>query len=446
MILNKIRASIEKYGLISEGETVLAALSGGADSVCLTHALLSLSGEYNITLRCAHVNHGIRGEEALRDECFAVDFAKKLGIEIDVLRADVPKIAKDRGISEEMAGRRVRYDFFESLCKNHGIDKIATAHNKNDNAETLLMNFLRGSAVSGLGGIPPVREKIIRPILDITREEIEEYCDKNGLEYVTDSTNSSLVYTRNKIRGVLIPEIKNNFNPNFINTVTDNAVMMRADSAYIEKQAKKAYDEAVQHGGVSADKLSAMDEAIRSRVIRRMINDARGDLADVSSQHVSDICSLLTKESGTSANLSDGVCARIEYGQLIIEHPTEIASYRYTVKTGDAINIDEVGMTVTVSYTEERKNDGAIYLAADENSEITLRSRRAGDKFQPCGMTGSKKVKEYLINEKIPRGKRNGICVIEIDGQIAAVGKRADRGFLFKDKGVRIEFKPIREV
>ena len=189
MVLDIIKKTLREYNLLNNGDSVLVGLSGGADSVCLTHALWSLKDEFDIKLYTAHINHGIRGEEAKRDELFAENFSKKLGIECFVLNADIPQIAKDTNVSEETAGRNVRYNFFNKLCEKYDINKVATAHNRNDNAETLIMNFMRGSTTNGLCGIPYVRGNIIRPILNVSRDEIEKYCSDNGLEYMTDSTN-----------------------------------------------------------------------------------------------------------------------------------------------------------------------------------------------------------------------------------------------------------------
>lgn len=431
------------YDLINKGDSVLIGLSGGADSVCLTHALYMLSADLGIKLYTAHINHGIRGAEAARDEEFAKSFSKSLGIECFTMKADVPAVAKENGISEETAGRQIRYEFFKNLCKEHGIDKIATAHNKNDNAETLVMNFMRGSSIKGLCGIPYKRENIIRPVLSLDRAQIEEYCRQNNLEYMTDSTNGSLLYTRNKIRHSLIPLIEKEFNSNFINTVTDNAALIGEDNEYIEKQTNEAYKSIVSDNTADIDSLKKLDKTLQRRIILRMIQHARASHEDIRSVYVNDVLDLLTKNSGASVNLSDNIVARIQYGNLIIEHKRdETEPFEYTVKRNSSGFIPEISMKITISDTDKRQKDGALYLSCDTDI-IVVRNRREGDVFYPYGMDGSKKVKEYFINEKIPREKRNAVPIIEIDGQIAAVGERADRRFLFKDKGIRIEFKPL---
>lgn len=446
MILNTIRKTISDYGLINRGESVLVALSGGADSVCLTHALCALKNEIGITVSAAHVNHGIRGEEADRDEEFARQFTNSLGIEFYSVKLDIPAKAKENGVSEETAGRNARYAFFDDLCRKYGIDKIATAHNKNDNAETIAMNFIRGSTVRGLGGIPRLRGNIIRPLLDVSRAEIERYCSENKLEYVTDSTNLSCDYTRNKVRNILIPLIEREFNSSFTETVTKNAVLAAEDSAYIDKTARTEYDRLVKDGRAEIKELMSLDAAVRRRVVYYMLSEASGTKSGIGAAYVKSALSLAEKQSGASADFPHGVKLRNEYGFLVAEkHAEEKAPFEYTLKIGKNY-IPELLSAITVTPADKRERDGAVYLSASEDNKIVIRSRRTGDIFRPSGMTGSKKVKEYFINEKIPRDKRPLVPIIEINGVIAAVGKRVDRRFLFTDKGIKIEFSDIREV
>ncbi len=445
MVLNIIKKTIDEYNLFEKGDKALIGLSGGADSVCLTHALFTLGKEMRISLYAAHLNHGIRGGEAKRDEEFARAFCEKIGIAFFSKTADIPAISRASGESEESAGRKARYAFFKEICDKYGINKIVTAHNKNDNAETVLMNFMRGSSLGGLCGIPYKRGNIVRPLLDVSREEIESYCRDNSLEYVTDSTNLSDGYTRNKIRHSLIPMIQREFNPNFVNTVTDNSALIREDSEYIDALAKEAYNKITDGNTADIRAMLSLETPLRRRAARYMLNAVYNGLDGVSSGCVEDILRLISNRSGTRINLPRGATARNEYGRLIIERggPAEIAPYEYTVLCGETKIIKETGTSVTVSYASERKKDGAVYLGFADESAVVIRSRRSGDVFCPFGMNGRKKVKEFLIEKKIPKEKRNLIPVIEIDGHIAAVGGRIDRRFVFHDSGIKIEFKEI---
>ncbi|MBQ8301108.1 MAG: tRNA lysidine(34) synthetase TilS [Clostridia bacterium] len=445
MVLNIIRQTISEYRLLNKGDKVLIGLSGGADSVCLTYALCALKEELGIEIAAAHLNHGIRGEEALRDEVFAQRFSATLGIKCHIRTADIPHIAQQNEISEETAGRNARYEFFDELCKEFGYTKIATAHNKNDNAETILMNFMRGSGITGLCGIPFSRDNIIRPIINVSRYDIEKYCNENNLEYVTDSTNLTDEYTRNKVRNVLIPLIQKEFNSNFINTITDNSMLIKADCEYIEKQALETYRKIVKNSSVEISELLSSDISISRRVIRLMLKNIYGSLDGISAGYINDVLSILSKQSGTSINLVDNVIARIEYGKLIIERISgnNTVTFEYEFSCDDERYISEIGKNVVISKVDTRNKDSAVYIGTDYDKKIIIRNRRSGDKFYPFGMNGSKKVKEYFIDKKIPKDKRGLVPIIEIDGNIAAVGDRVDKRFMFKNSGIRIEFKEI---
>ena len=277
MILDKALDFIKKNELIKYGDKILVGLSGGADSVCLTHILYTLGERMGLTLYTAHLNHGIRGAEAERDEMFAEEFSRQLGIECFVKHADVKSCARLTGESEELCGRRLRYEFFDELCEKHGIDKIATAHNKNDNAETILMNFIRGSSLAGLCGIPVRRDNIIRPVLCLTRDEITEYIDKNNLKYVTDSTNLEEVYTRNKIRRRLMPEIESDFNPNFISAVVRNSENLQKDRELLDALANEAYEKC----GNDIELLGKQHIYVRHRIIYKMLGECIADMSSV---------------------------------------------------------------------------------------------------------------------------------------------------------------------
>ena len=204
-MLDKALSAVEKYNMLSPGAAVIAAVSGGADSMAMLLFLMKISERYSLSLTVAHVNHGLRGEEARRDEEYVRSFCEKNSLRFEVLHADVAALAKQSGETCEECGRRVRYEFFESIDKNA---KIATAHTASDNAETMLFNLARGSSLKGLCGIPPVRGNIIRPLIFCTREDIEAFCRENSLDFVTDSTNLTLDYSRNKIRHIAVPALK----------------------------------------------------------------------------------------------------------------------------------------------------------------------------------------------------------------------------------------------
>lgn len=443
MILEVVKKTIAEYDLLDYGDSVLVGLSGGADSVCLTHILYSLKNELNLTLYTAHINHGIRGEEALRDERYVREFSQALGIECFTVTVDVPSIAKARNLSEETVGRQVRYEFFEKICREHNINKLATAHNRNDNAETLLMNFMRGSGINGLCGIPYKRDNIIRPILSLAREDIEKYCKDNSLEYVTDSTNLTEEYTRNKIRHTLIPYIQREFNANFTKTVTDNASLIKEDSKYIDGKALDFYNCYVKNNTVQISDLKKLDAPLKRRVIRYMLSKAYGGFNDISSTYVADILSIAEKSSGCEITLPKNIIAKNEYGKIVLtEKKTAPSGFFAELSVPcDGVTIPQIDKRIEISYADKRENDGAIYLSCEDVDKIIIRSKQNGDTFQPIGLNGTKKVKEYFIDRKIPRDKRMNVPIIEINGKIAAVGSRVDKKFAFNAQGIKIILK-----
>lgn len=440
-MIDKVYKTIKEYELIKKGDKILIGLSGGADSVCLTYVLHMLRDTLGITLCTAHMNHNIRGSEAERDAEFARAYSEKLNIPFTLRSERVTEYACQNGISEELAGRELRYAFFDEFLKENDFQKIATAHNKNDNAETIVMNFIRGSGIKGLCGIPYKRGNIIRPILDVSRAEIEEFCAKNGLEYVTDSTNAEKIYTRNKIRLNLLPEIENAFNPNFINTVTDNSQLVKADLEFIESAVREAYEKCVKNSRADIELLLSQSAAVSSRVILEMVREAAGTVSNFSSEQVRNVMELAKKsKSGTSIELPGGIGAFVEYGKLYIGKNTEAEDFEYTLKIGETVYIKEIGKSVKAEYVTEKNGDG-YYFSAEADDEIKIRNRRDGDKFFPTGMDGRKKVKDLFIDLKLTRAERSRTALVTINDEIAGIpGKRYDKRFVFEKKGIKITF------
>ena len=439
-VLKKAEKTMLSHGMTNIGR-VLVGLSGGADSIALLSVLCELSEKYGFVVSAAHINHCLRGETAERDEEFSRAAAERAGVPFYLLRADVRGRAAEKGISEELAGREIRYEFFEKICEENGIDAIATAHHRNDNAETILMNFMRGSGISGLCGIPYRRGKIIRPLLDVTRAEIEHYCNERSLEYVIDETNLETEYTRNKIRNILIPQIEQMFNPGFVQTVTRNAPVIATDEDYINSEARREY-ERLENDGFDVSEFNRLHRALRSRIIRMAI-EPLCSTSDVPAAVIDSVINLAEENrTGTRCDIARGIGARIEYGKLKFGAVnTENNGFAYRIKIGERIHIPELKADIFVEYAYSKEDDSAEYFSAEniENSVIELRSRREGDSFCPAGMRGTKKLKDYMIDEKIPRDKRNSVGLLTIDGKIAwIIGKRRDRRFKFTDHGIKI--------
>ena len=407
--------TLKKHNMIKKGDRVLVALSGGADSVALLRLLAEISKEYGFTLGAAHVNHMLR-KTADRDMYFCEELCNSLGIPIEIKKTDIKKEAQNQGISEELCARNVRYSFFESL----GYDKIATAHNKNDNAETILFNFMRGAGLGGLCGIPYVRGNVIRPLLDIKKAEITKFCKENGYSFVTDETNFEEIYTRNKIRLSLIPEIENTFNSNFVNTVTANSELLSNDADFLDRYAKNLYK-----GEVLSSYLKDMHPAVLFRIIQIYHKERTLSLQNLSVNFVKEIISLMEKgQTGAKIDLPNGFLAYLSYGKLIIDKKTRSTGFEYAIIPEKPLFISEIGKTITL------KSDKNGKISLPDTNGLTVRSKRDGDFFFPVGMTGKKRLSDYFTDKKIPQKQRFNIPILTKDGEIVSViGYRNDRRF-----------------
>lgn len=268
--LEKISAACADYRMIERGDAVVAALSGGADSVSLLHAMKQLSEQLGIEVSACHINHHIRGEESDRDMRFCEELCDRLQVPLVIREANVTELQQKHESLEECA-RRIRYDFFAEVSEGK---KLATAHNSNDCAETVLLNMMRGTGLKGLCGVPPIRGNIIRPLIYCTRLEVEEYCSASGLTWVTDSTNFSVDYTRNKIRHIILPEMLK-INGSLFSTMNRMERSLRTDSDFLEEMASQRLEEARCPGGYSAPVLAELPAPLQSRAIR-MIFSAGG--------------------------------------------------------------------------------------------------------------------------------------------------------------------------
>lgn len=301
--MDKVIKTIEKYNLIQNGDKIVIGVSGGPDSICLLHILNNLKEKYNLQLFVAHVNHMIR-ENAKIDEQYVVDFCKKIDIPVFVLHSDVLNLAKQQKISIEEAGRNVRYEFFNEVLEKTKSNKIAIAHNCNDKAETVIMNVLRGSGISGLKGIEAKRDnKYIRPLIECTREEIENYCKDHNLETRHDESNDENIYKRNKIRNIVIPFIKEEFNSNIISTINRLSVVATQEDEYINKIVEKEYnniciDKKENEIELNLKKFNDLDIVIKNRMILYVVNILQQHTKGIEKVNIEDIIKLCNNNIG----------------------------------------------------------------------------------------------------------------------------------------------------
>ena len=303
---SKVFETIKKYNLIEKGDKLVLGVSGGPDSIAMLNILNEIKMDEKIDLNfnivVAHINHMIR-REAVEDEKFVQDFCKKKNIEFYSKSIDVQKLANTNKIGTEEAGRNARYEFFDEILKKTKSNKVAIAHNKNDKAETIIMNFMRGSGISGLKGIEEKRGKYIRPLIECERIEIEDYCEKNNLQPRVDKTNFENEYTRNKIRNIVIPYVKREFNPNIINTLDRLSELVKEEEEYIEKQVKKSYynlivEETEKQIVLDLRKFNQEEKVIKSRLVLYTIMRLFGTSKGIEKIHVEDIIKLCNNNIG----------------------------------------------------------------------------------------------------------------------------------------------------
>ena len=435
--------TIKKYNMISYGDKIVAGLSGGADSCALLHLLSSLREEFGITILAVHVNHGIRGTEAQRDEEFAGEFCRHLQIGCKAYHCDIPAEAVKRGLGEEETGRLVRYEKFKEAVMETGADKIAVAHNLNDCTETFLMNLCRGAGLKGLSGIKPVSGNIIRPLINCSREEIERYCADNMIGFCTDSTNLQNDYTRNKIRNILIPWLKNNINSSADLNIAKTSELLKEEEDYLEGIAYDKYQASVvkSENGLTilkTDLIIKEHSVIRNRVLRLALRGLRPDLRDFSRVHIESADSILNGSIGRKVNLPGNITVLKSYeGLELYKGERNYSGFCYDIKIGEKYFIKELDKFVLLSLNYEKKIGKCVNMCTKRadydkiKGKIQLRTRQAGDTI---GIkNGRKKIKDLLIDEKISADKRDKIPLLACGNSVILAGERLGMDYYIQD-------------
>ena len=416
LVLEKAKKAINEYKMLENVSTVVVGLSGGADSVCLLHVLYTLKDEYKLKLIASHVNHGIRGEEAESDALFSKNFAETLGVDFKLLQVDCVKEARENGETTEEAGRRLRYEFFNSLCENENT-VIATAHNSNDNLETVVFNITRGSALSGAKGIPPKRDNIIRPLIFCSRAEIEGYCKENNLSFVTDSTNLSDDYTRNRIRHNVLPELEK-VNSNAIEAFTRFSESVRIDDDYLDSIAENALEKAkLSECSYSTEAINSLHPSIKRRVIFKVINRFSEELPD--SKKINLVLSCISENS--KIQLYKNCYCESKENELKFfknDNNKECEKQEPKILECENFSVNFGGYTVKGEYfskTSQKINDLLLDNLIDcdtINGNLILRTRNEGDKITLRKRKVTKTLKKLFIEECILKDERDKIPVI----------------------------------
>lgn len=445
-MIEKILNTIEENNMIKNGDKIVVGVSGGPDSMCLLHILNFISKEYCIEVVAAHINHCLRGEEADKDEEYVREFCKNNNLDFYSIKVDINRLAKEKNLSCETAGREARYSFFKKIMKDINGTKVALAHNANDQCETVLMRIMRGTGLEGLAGIKPVRDNIyIRPLINTTRDEIERYCTLNRLNPRIDKTNLETIYTRNKVRLELIPYIRKNFNEDIVSVINRLSTNVDIDRNYIESMAEKSFK---QYTKVKENRIiilkSAFYEhrAIVTRIIRYSINAIKGNLYNYEKVHIDKVIDLQKNETGKELLLPGAIKAINSYGDIHIfkYFPSNDVKEesQYILRLGNNYINDDLTVELELldadAVTELDKNDNIKYFDFDKiNGNIVLRYRKDGDRFTPLGMSGSKKLKDFFIDLKVPKEERNKIPLICFNTDIGwVVGYRVSENFKVK--------------
>jgi len=410
--------AIQKHTMLHPQDGVIVGFSGGADSVALLHVLFRLRALYDLRLTAVHVHHGLRGISADEDLAFCRAFCERLGIPLRAVFVQADEFAQAQHITVEEAGRVLRYQAFERIQREANAQKIAVAHHQNDQAETILMRIVRGTGAAGLRGIPFVRGGVIRPMLDLSRAEIEQYCADEGLRWRTDESNWDNRYTRNKIRNRILPMLEREMNPAAVTALAKMALLAEEDNALLDSLAEEAYADCRRDGGLDINGLLALPIAVKRRVVRLAAGDA-GGLRDVHFRHIDDILALTTGQTGKSVCLPRGLCVCRTYDLLrFIQSEAEAEAFSYALSMGEAVYVPQLNQTVSLSEKETlRKNVRKLCTKRIDCDRIKqglqIRTRLPGDVIALPG--GTKKLKKYWIDAKVPRAAREG-AVLLADG------------------------------
>lgn len=411
----KVRDYILEYQMLQPGDRVLAALSGGADSVCLLSVLKRISdasGNFPLVIKAVHVNHGLRGEEADRDVRFAEELCKQLSVPLTVVRRDVAGYAAEHGGSVEEAGRLLRYEALQKEAASWGAAKIAVAHHQDDNAETILHHLVRGSGFKGLAGMAPVRENLIRPLLCVSRREILEELVKQGLSWVEDSTNANLDYTRNRIRNQILPLLTEHINTRAVENILHAGALAGQADAFLQKTAAGVWEQfgrLVPEPAIPLNALRAQDPLIRSYLFRRMIELSGSRLKDITTRHYEGMEELLKYPVGRRIDLPGGLTAVRDYEEFrIVRNKPGPAAEKPRLTSGDLV----MEMVLPEKERKIPENQYTKWFDYDKiKGTLSVRSRRPGDYISLPG-GGRKPVGRYFIDQKIPAARRGEISLL----------------------------------
>ncbi|MBI1977175.1 MAG: tRNA lysidine(34) synthetase TilS [Candidatus Omnitrophica bacterium] len=438
MIRDQFLKTIQKFRMIEKGETVLIAVSGGADSVALLHLLAELRKPWKLHLTILHVNHKLRGKESDQDEAFVRKLARRFKIPIFVFKVEVRNKAKKEKSSLEEAAREVRYQFFEQMAETKKANKIALAHNQDDQAETVLMRIITGTGLQGLQAIRPKRKLnrtfLIRPLIEIARGDIRKFVKANQICFREDRSNRSLQFLRNRIRLKLIPLIERSFNPQVKKALARLPHLLDVDLSFLEETSAVFYRRLANRE--QADEVLfprksflQLKPSIQYRLVNRAMRELSG--AELDFNHWNLFLELLTTKDKFSLQLPKELFISLSREAVRIYQKRKIsrASFSYEFSVGDSVYIPEINSTIVCESLNKRvrvirktNKNFDIFDGDTLSFPLTVRNRKPGDRLQPLGQKTSVKLKGFLINRHIPIEERDRLPIVVSDGQVAWVG------------------------
>jgi tRNA(Ile)-lysidine synthase len=445
-MLKTVRKTIEDYGMLKRGDHLLVAVSGGPDSVALLRALFRLAAEYQLRLTAAHLNHGLRGDEAKKEQQFVSHLCAGLGITCFCKAIDIHMLRAGSGKSIEEIGREERYRFLIETAETCGARKIATGHHRDDQAETVLINLIRGSGPKGLKGIRPIRDgRIIRPLLNVSRTEILAFLNREGLAYVVDSSNLNPIFLRNRVRNELIPELTTRFNPRIVEGLCHLAEIVRREDNYLQATVRQILQQwGVVLGAAETSlpiaRFRELHEAMQGRIIKYLLEAASPSGNGIGYRHIEAVLRILRPSSRRRASLHlpclicvdrDGDALRIrrecsrQVRREARNEKTGPSFYSYPVEVPGMVHLNAIGRDIRFDvidkpgFQEMKDQPGVAFMDFERIAPpLILRNHRPGDRIEPLGMSGIKKVKSYFIDSKIPYRLRNRIPLLVDDRSV----------------------------
>ena len=457
MLFNRIKRAIDRYHLLEKGERLIVGVSAGVDSMVLLHLLNAYREAFDLSLIVAHVNHGLRPGESEKEAELVEKESAGLGLPFEYGKFNVKEFQKLAGLSPQDAARRIRFHFFYNLLQKHHAQKIALGHNADDQVETILIRLIRGSGLQGLKGMLPIREgRVIRPLLEVWRGEIQSFAMERKIPFLLDSSNLKNGYLRNRIRLTLIPSIEKEYQPNFKEVLLRTSYILKEENDYLEKEAETAFQKIVQkEGDILSFKFSgyrSLHQAIQWRVIKKILGriDDRGALME--EEEWSEVHKIYKELHQASASfllgLPHGVWVEKRYDTVLLAkgEVKPIPPFEVELTSPGRTFIEEIGKEVVIEEADRdefRNYNGppntALMDCGSLQFPLKMRNFRPGDRFHPLGVKGTKKLKNFFIDHKVPRFERPKVPLL-ISGEMIAwiVGYRIDERVKVTEKTKKV--------